>query len=185
MDQVHPEPDARLTVVFSSAESALVALATASLDQQQIDWFMRGAPGDALLAGAPMRGYAPSNPVQILVRDEDADRARQLLHDLEAAPVVPRHAAAAPTAASVAASSQTIDLVDLESDRSVGRISADDLAWLDEHLEKESADDRDYYFDQATLDMLEVEGAAPELLSTLRRALGDRDGMELRWSPLP
>ena len=48
MDQVHPEPDARLTVVFSSAESALVALATASLDQQQIDWFTRGAPGDAL-----------------------------------------------------------------------------------------------------------------------------------------
>ena len=80
---------------------------------------------------------------------------------------------------------EQIDLIDLDTKQSVGRISEDDLSWLGERLEKESVDDRDYYFDPATIDMLEGEGASADLLALLRRVLGDREGMELRWAPLP
>jgi processive 1,2-diacylglycerol beta-glucosyltransferase len=43
-------------------------------------------------------------------------------------------------------------------------------------------DDQDYYIDLATLDMFEQHGADPQLLEVLRRALGSRQSMELRWS---
>ena len=75
-----------------------------------------------------------------------------------------------------------VELVDLASKNVVGRITRDDLAWLNSQLEKESEDDRDYYFDRPTLDMLEGKGASPQLMAVLRGALGSRDDMDLQWS---
>jgi hypothetical protein len=74
-----------------------------------------------------------------------------------------------------------VDLVDTESGRVVGTITETQLEWLQGQLEEESPDDRDYWFDVASLDVLEQQGADPGLVQTLRGALGDRDEMELRW----
>ena len=48
-------------------------------------------------------------------------------------------------------------------------------------LEEESLEDRDYYINRVTVDAFETRGADPELIAVLRRGLGDRDEMEIRW----
>ena len=74
-----------------------------------------------------------------------------------------------------------VRLFDKETGLDVGTISDEQLEYLQAELEEESADDRDYWFDVATLDILEESGADTGLIATLRAALGDRDEMELRW----
>ena len=64
----------------------------------------------------------------------------------------------------------------------MGRITSRQLQWLVDQLEEESEDDRDYYIDGPTLDMLQEAGADPALILTLRSALGSREGMETRWA---
>jgi processive 1,2-diacylglycerol beta-glucosyltransferase len=74
-----------------------------------------------------------------------------------------------------------VQLVDKETGRNVGTISDEQLEYLQAELEEESDDDQDYWFDVASLDILEEAGADPALIAVLRSALGDRDEMELRW----
>ncbi len=123
--------------------------------------------------------------IEIVVREEDAATARELLQDLEtgaASPAPPAGPPAAMSAASTSPADATVDLVDLETRQAIGRITDDDLKWLDSQLEKESQDDQDYFFDAATLDMLENAGGRSGLVATLRGALGSRAGMDIRWS---
>ena len=51
-----------------------------------------------------------------------------------------------------------------------------------DHLEEESAEDTDFYINQATVDMLEQEGADAALVKLLRTALGGRADMDIRWA---
>jgi len=74
-----------------------------------------------------------------------------------------------------------VTLRDKETGSVVGTISDEQLEYLQGQLEEESPDDQDYWFDVASLDILEEEGCDPALVSVLRAALGDRDEMELRW----
>lgn len=74
-----------------------------------------------------------------------------------------------------------IQLYDSETGAALGKITDEQFGFLEDHLEEESEDDRDYYFNAATIDVLEEEGADAGLVALLRRALGDRDGVELRW----
>jgi processive 1,2-diacylglycerol beta-glucosyltransferase len=74
-----------------------------------------------------------------------------------------------------------VQLVDKETGRVVGTITEAQLEYLQAQLEEESDDDQDYWFDVASIDILEDEGAEPALISALRTALGDREEMELRW----
>lgn len=74
-----------------------------------------------------------------------------------------------------------IKLYDSETGAALGRISDEQFTFLEDHLEEESEDDQDYYFSAATIDILEEKGADPELVALLRRALGGRAGVELRW----
>jgi len=173
-----------LTVVLRTSEPALRALLETALDQQNIDYAIRLAGTDALTAGGPAyRGTPFDGPVEVLVRSEDAEAAAELVRDLEAqakeaGPVPP---APAPAPRDAAILSGNIELVDLASKSVVGRITEDDLAWLKSQLEKESEDDRDYYFDRPTLDMLGEKGASQQLMAVLRGALGSRDEMDLQW----
>jgi processive 1,2-diacylglycerol beta-glucosyltransferase len=73
-------------------------------------------------------------------------------------------------------------LHDSDTGKQVGVITDDQFQFLVDHLEEESVDDQDYYIDLATLDMFEQRGADPALLDLLRRALGARNSMEVRWS---
>jgi hypothetical protein len=74
-----------------------------------------------------------------------------------------------------------IELRDKDTGEALGSISEEQLQFLIEHLEEESRDDRDYYLNATTLDALGEKGE-PELIDRLRRAMGEREGMEIEWS---
>ena len=75
-----------------------------------------------------------------------------------------------------------ITLRDKDSGTMLGSISEADLEVLIHALEEESPDDRDYYIQAETVDLLEEEKASPALVSLLRSALAGRDGVEIAWS---
>jgi hypothetical protein len=75
-----------------------------------------------------------------------------------------------------------IRLHDAERNTPIGTISDDQLQFLIDELEEESAEDRDYYISADTIDMLEEDGADAQLVSLLRGALAGRDGFDVRWS---
>jgi hypothetical protein len=53
-----------------------------------------------------------------------------------------------------------------------------------DQLEEESSEDRDYYVDDATIDMLEEDGAPAALVSLLRSAVASHaDGLDISWTP--
>ena len=49
-------------------------------------------------------------------------------------------------------------------------------------LEEESSDDQDYYIDAATIDVIGDGRATDHLLKVLRTALGDSEGVDIRWN---
>ena len=66
----------------------------------------------------------------------------------------------------------------------IGRISESDLQFLIDQLEEESSDDRDYYIDEATVDMLEEDGASETLVSLLRGTVANHsEGLDIAWTP--
>ena len=75
-----------------------------------------------------------------------------------------------------------IQLHDKDTGARIGTITEDNLRFLVDQLEEESGDDQDYYFTEATLDLLEKGGADTALVSLLRSALNGRAEMEIRWS---
>jgi len=75
-----------------------------------------------------------------------------------------------------------IQLTDSESGAVLGTIDEGQLQFLIDQLEEESPTDQDYYIDLATLEMFEEAGADGALVAMLRQALGEREGMEIRWS---
>lgn len=76
----------------------------------------------------------------------------------------------------------TIALTEAASGALIGRLTENQLRWLVDVLEEESSDDRDYYIDTATIDLLRSVGADADLVEMLRRALGRRDGFEIAWA---
>ncbi len=63
----------------------------------------------------------------------------------------------------------------------IGEITDDQLRFLIDKLEEESLEDQDYYLNRATIEMLGREGGDPGLVEMLRTALGDTEGVEIRW----
>ncbi|MEP6781344.1 MAG: galactosyldiacylglycerol synthase [Gemmatimonadaceae bacterium] len=75
-----------------------------------------------------------------------------------------------------------IDLYNTATNELVGNITEHELQYLTDNLEEESIRDTDYYFDMATVDMLGSDGLATDhLLKLLRDAIGNNEGVELRW----
>lgn len=65
--------------------------------------------------------------------------------------------------------------------RHLGTITEAQLQFLQDSMEEESLEDQDYYLEPATLDYLEARGADVELLGLLRGALGEHEGLTIRW----
>ncbi|MEJ2540811.1 MAG: galactosyldiacylglycerol synthase [Gemmatimonadota bacterium] len=75
-----------------------------------------------------------------------------------------------------------IELRNRDSHDVLGIIDEEQLQFLIDHLEETETEDRDYWIDENTLEMLEEEGADPELLRILRKALGEEaEGVEVEW----
>ena len=74
-----------------------------------------------------------------------------------------------------------IDLYNATTNQLIGSISEADLQVLIDSLEEESSEDKDYYIDEATLDVLVDGGASEQLVSLLRSAVTTAGGAEVRW----
>ena len=72
-------------------------------------------------------------------------------------------------------------LIRLDTGDSIGDISDQQLAFLVEQLEEEHDEDQDYFIDRDTLDLLSDNGADPELLALLEKAIGDDESMDIAW----
>ena len=72
-------------------------------------------------------------------------------------------------------------IYDEATDTAYGTLTEVQLQFLMDHLEEESAEDTDFYINQATVEMLEQDGADAGLLKLLRTALGQREDMDIRW----
>jgi hypothetical protein len=74
-----------------------------------------------------------------------------------------------------------VELRDKETGRILGSINDEQLQFLIDQLEEESGTDTDYYINAATLEMFAARSIDPQLLTLLRGALGEREGMEIEW----
>lgn len=75
-----------------------------------------------------------------------------------------------------------VKVFDNESGALLGELSDEQFSFLEENLEEESEQDSDYYINADTIETFEAEGADPALISLLRKGLGSREEMEIRWS---
>jgi hypothetical protein len=75
-----------------------------------------------------------------------------------------------------------IDVYNKATNALVGSISEADLKVLVDALEEEASDDQDYYIDAATIDVIGDGQATDHLLKVLRTALGDAEGVDIRWN---
>lgn len=75
-----------------------------------------------------------------------------------------------------------IDLYNAETNKILGSITEPDLQVLVDALEEESEQDRDYYIDAATIDLIADGRATDHLVHLLRGALGSAEGVDIRWT---
>jgi hypothetical protein len=68
-----------------------------------------------------------------------------------------------------------------DSNRFLGVISDADVKVLIDQLEEEDMADDDYFIDGATVSILESAGASSAMVEMLLGAIGDSDGIEVRW----
>ena len=64
----------------------------------------------------------------------------------------------------------------------VGEVDEAEFQVLVDQLEEESEEDTDYYITALTIDMLEERGADENLVSVLKEALGDSEGVDVSWT---
>ncbi|MGH9751055.1 MAG: hypothetical protein ACRD5D_00285 [Candidatus Polarisedimenticolia bacterium] len=76
-----------------------------------------------------------------------------------------------------------ITLYDADNDNRIGEITEPQLEVLIEELVEESLDEFTWNLTGPVIDSLETAGAEPALIGLLRRALGSRSSMELRYDP--
>ena len=72
-------------------------------------------------------------------------------------------------------------LIRLDTGDAIGTISDDHLKFLVEQLEQEHDDDKDFFIDRETMELLSDNGADPELLALLEKGMGDDDEMDIAW----
>lgn len=72
-------------------------------------------------------------------------------------------------------------LVRLDTGDEIGSINAEQLKFLVAQLEEENDDDTNYFIDRDTLELLSDNGADPELLALLEKALAGDDEMDISW----
>ncbi len=72
-------------------------------------------------------------------------------------------------------------LIRIDTGNDIGTISDSQLKFLVDQLEEENDDDSEYFIDRETLELLSDNGADPELLAMLEKAMGDDDEMDVAW----
>ena len=74
-----------------------------------------------------------------------------------------------------------IRLSNKDTGADIGEISEEELQILVAALEEENSQDQNYWIDHATVDMIEIDHLnAGSLITVLRAAIGDSDGVEIQ-----
>ena len=177
-----PDPDLSLVSVIRTDEVGLIPLVQMALDQAGIEFILRDVSDAEAAGGRAMRGNPSQMLEEILVTADDESRAREIIEALRTSQSAVPPQSSTPARDGGPMDGATIELLDAETGRHVGRITSAQLQWLIDQLEEESEEDHDYYIDGPTLDMLQEAGADPALILMLRTALGSREGIEIRWA---
>ena len=74
-----------------------------------------------------------------------------------------------------------VRIFDKASGTSIGSISREEFQFLVDQLEEESSGDADYFIDTPTIDMLEDNGGSATLVTLLRNAVGESEGIDITW----
>lgn len=74
-----------------------------------------------------------------------------------------------------------IKLYNEKTNALIGEITEEQFKFLVGELEEESPEDRDYYLSEATVDMLEANGADQRLIALLRKALDEHGDIDIIW----
>jgi hypothetical protein len=74
-----------------------------------------------------------------------------------------------------------IAISDVDTGVILGAITEAQLSFLVDQMEEESLADQDYWINLDEVDSFEANGADPALIAFLRKALGKRDEMTIRW----
>jgi processive 1,2-diacylglycerol beta-glucosyltransferase len=181
-----PAPDAALVPVLQSAEGGLIDLARIALEQAGIYYAVQPASeaphrkADRQLWGITS---GPPDAAAVVVLEHDADRAREVLSGLQHDAGAIASAGSPPPASGRTGPTGVASIVlrDAERGTFIGRVSEAQLDFLVEQLEQESEQDRSYYVDAATIDMLAAAGADETLVTLLRCALAGREGVDITW----
>jgi hypothetical protein len=72
-------------------------------------------------------------------------------------------------------------LYNKQSGALLGTVGDADIKVLVDQLEEEDLGDDDYFMDLDTVDILESAGASEALVKLLRDAIGDGEGIDIRW----
>jgi hypothetical protein len=183
-----PDPDARLVAVLETTERGLLPLARMALEQQGIEYVVqnRGIADQIIGRRSSLTVGETDTPLLVLVRDEDEARAAAVLRDLSSAPAPVAEAPsrgepAAPPAPPVSDAAGGIMITDADSGVPIGTLTRAQFDSLAAHLELESSTDDDYYINEATIAMLEEQGADPAAMALLRRAIAGRADVTIRW----
>jgi len=72
-------------------------------------------------------------------------------------------------------------LFNVETDETLGEISAEQLQFLIDNLEEEDTEDRDYFINRDTIEMLKEQNGPPGLIAMLEQAIGDGDEVDIGW----
>jgi hypothetical protein len=72
-------------------------------------------------------------------------------------------------------------LIRLDTGDEIGTIDDKQLQFLVSQLEEEHDNDKDYFIDRDTLELLSDNGADPELLALLEKGLAGDDEMDIAW----
>jgi hypothetical protein len=171
--------------VFQTEDPGALALATLALEGEGIEYVVKRVGTAQALGWREQFGASPDLevPAEIVVPTSDADKARNLLADLQSpAAATAEPVSSRPAVVSGLPDQGPIELRDTDNGAVVGHITEAQLQFLRDQLEEESTTDRDYYVDAPTIEMLETAHGDSTLIALLRRALGQREGIELRWS---
>ena len=72
-----------------------------------------------------------------------------------------------------------IRLIDKDTGKYLGRITEEDLKFLQENLEEESTTDMDYYINRETLDLLKEKGMNVDFAKLIEGAMGESGEIEI------
>jgi hypothetical protein len=176
--------DDPLVAVFKTDDAARLPLAELALQGEGIAYLIKDGP-----RGTDTMGWALAVPptnrprvIQLMVTPDVAERARELLADLETAPTIVSSPVPDADALFGADSGSTavIQIEDVSTGIAIGSVTENELQELTAHLEEDSP--QQYFVDAQSIETLEHAHVNPALVDLLRHAVGDSDGVAIRWT---